>query len=54
MIIFVARFTDTLDRNQNRTLQLSFSFATEKYEDDLIENTPDNAPGHSEIDRARR
>ena len=54
IIIFVVHFTDTLDKNQNRTLQLSFSFATEKYEDDLIETIPDNAPGHSEIDRARR
>ena len=53
MIIFVVRFTDTLDRNQNSTLQLSFSFAIEKYEDDLIETIPDNAPGHCARDRKR-
>ena len=57
MIIFVVRFTDTLDRNQNRnnfSLQLSFSFAIEKYEDDLIGTIPDNAPGHCARDRRTR
>ena len=51
---FVVRFTDTLDRNQNRTLQLSFSFAIENYEDDIIGTIPDNAPGHCARDRRTR